>query len=65
MPAMQCLGGEIGRHRMSIARKRKGRDGLVRGFERRAQAVGQGALACAVDPLDDDEHAASLSGATQ
>jgi hypothetical protein len=33
----------------------------VRGFERGAQAGGQCALARAVDPLDDDEHSASVA----
>jgi hypothetical protein len=34
----------------------------VRGFEGSAQAGGERAFACAVDTLDNDEHAASLSG---
>ena len=61
MAAVQCLGGEVGLYRMPVARERQSRDGLARGFERRAQAVGQRALAGAVDALDRDEHAASVA----
>src|SRR5437763_16025263 len=50
---------------MAVARECQTRDGLVRGFERRTQPVAQRALACAVNTLDDDEHAASLSGREQ
>src|ERR1700742_1234518 len=46
---------------MPVAREGQAGYGLVRGFVRGAQAGGQCALACAVDPLDDDEHAASVA----
>src|SRR5262245_60686311 len=46
---------------MAVAREGQAGDGLVRGFECRAQPVAQRALAGAVDTLDDDEHAASVA----
>ena len=61
VPAVQRLGGEVGVHRVLVAREGQSRDGLARGLERRAQPVGQRALARAVDTLDRDEHAASVS----
>ena len=60
VPAVQRLGGQVGFHRIAVARKGKGGDGFVRALECGAQTVGQCALACAVDTFDHDEHAASV-----
>src|SRR5215208_635276 len=48
---------------MAVAREGEAGDGLVRGLQGGAQASGQRAFACAVDTLDHDEHAASLTRA--
>ena len=61
MPAVQRLGGEVGRHRVAVPGKGQTRDGLAAGLERRAQALRQRALARAVDTLYRDQHAASLT----
>ena len=49
------------RRRLAVARKRQARDGLAVRLERRAQPLGQRALARTVDTLDRDQHAASLT----
>jgi len=58
--AVQCLGGHVGGHRLPVPRECQCGHRFPGSLQRRAQAFGECPLAGAVDPLNSNQHGASL-----